>query len=82
MEKAFKGAYGVFGVTDFWATMSADIEIQQGKNVADAAKVCSPPPCIRPSIVMRSFDREVENGSGRKAWKERERESMKADKES
>ena len=39
LQKAFEGAYGVFGVTDFWATMNPDIEISQGKNVADAAKV-------------------------------------------
>lgn len=40
LQKAFEGAYGVFGVTDFWATMNAEIEVMQGKNVADAAKVC------------------------------------------
>lgn len=39
LQKAFGGAYGVFGVTDFWATMNPDIEISQGKNIADAAKV-------------------------------------------
>ena len=43
LEKAFKGAYGVFAVTDFWATMSADIEVEQGRNVGDAAKVRRPP---------------------------------------
>lgn len=42
LQKAFEGAYGVFGVTDFWATMNADIEISQGKNIADAAKVRLP----------------------------------------
>ena len=39
LQKAFEGAYGVFGVTDFWATMNPDIEISQGKNIADASKV-------------------------------------------
>ena len=39
LQKAFEGAHGVFGVTDFWATMNPDIEISQGKNIADAAKV-------------------------------------------
>lgn len=38
LEKAVAGSYGVFGVTDFWAVMSKDIEIQQGKNVFEAAK--------------------------------------------
>lgn len=40
LVKAFEGAYGVFAVTDFWATMDKDIEVKQGKNMADAAKVC------------------------------------------
>jgi uncharacterized protein YbjT (DUF2867 family) len=39
LVKAFKGAYGVFAVTDFWATMDKGAEVQQGKNLADAAKV-------------------------------------------
>lgn len=39
LQNAFDGAYGVFGVTDFWATMNPDIEISQGRNIADAAKV-------------------------------------------
>ncbi|WWD18262.1 hypothetical protein CI109_102712 [Kwoniella shandongensis] len=38
LVKALQGAYAVFSVTDFWATMSREIEYQQGKNVADAAK--------------------------------------------
>ena len=38
--KAVEGAYAVFAVTDFWATMDADNEMQQGRNIVDAAKVC------------------------------------------
>ncbi|KAK4541446.1 hypothetical protein LTR36_008047 [Oleoguttula mirabilis] len=38
MKKAIAGSYGVFGVTDFWAVMSKDIEIQQGKNIFEACK--------------------------------------------
>lgn len=53
LEKAFEGAYGVFGVTNFWEHLcgsssrrliatqpfsSKDGEIQQGKNLGDAAK--------------------------------------------
>ena len=40
LVKAFEGAYGVYAVTDFWATMNKDAEVKQGKNMADAAKVC------------------------------------------
>jgi uncharacterized protein YbjT (DUF2867 family) len=39
LVKAFEGAYGVFAVTDYWAKMDKEVEIQQGKNLADAAKV-------------------------------------------
>ncbi|KAH8601981.1 hypothetical protein B0O99DRAFT_714091 [Bisporella sp. PMI_857] len=39
--KALSGVYGVYLVTDFWSTLSKDIEIAQGKNVADAAKECN-----------------------------------------
>jgi len=38
IEKALAGAHTVFAVTNFWEKASADIEIQQGKNVADASK--------------------------------------------
>jgi uncharacterized protein YbjT (DUF2867 family) len=40
LVKAFEGAFGVFAVTDFWAVMDKEKEVQQGKNLADAAKVC------------------------------------------
>lgn len=38
LSKAFEGAYAVFAVTDYWATMDGETEIRQGKNAADAAK--------------------------------------------
>ena len=39
MDAAFKGAYGVFSVQNYWLpTVGFDSEIRQGKNVADAAK--------------------------------------------
>jgi uncharacterized protein YbjT (DUF2867 family) len=38
VTKAVEGSYGVFAVTNFWEKASAAIEIQQGKNVADACK--------------------------------------------
>lgn len=42
LKKAVEGAYAIFAVTDFWATMDADNELQQGKNIVDAAKVSYP----------------------------------------
>jgi hypothetical protein len=39
LEVALKGAYAAFVVTNYWETMSADVERKQGRNVADAAKV-------------------------------------------
>lgn len=38
MKRAVKGSLVVFGVTDFWTSMSDEIEIAQGKNIADACK--------------------------------------------
>ncbi len=37
LERALRGAYGVYSVQDFWAVGAAR-EVQQGKNLADAAK--------------------------------------------
>ncbi|KAK0109493.1 hypothetical protein ONS95_002183 [Cadophora gregata] len=34
---AFKDAYAVFAVTNYWETLDHNLEIQQGKNLADAA---------------------------------------------
>jgi len=38
LTKAFAGAHGVFGITNFWEHFSAEKEKQQAKNIADAAK--------------------------------------------
>lgn len=39
LDAAFKGAYGVFSVQNFWLpNVGAEGEIRQGKNVADSAK--------------------------------------------
>jgi len=38
LAKAVQGSAAVFGVTNFWESMSADKETQQGKNLADACK--------------------------------------------
>ncbi|MGZ9235953.1 MAG: NmrA/HSCARG family protein, partial [Anaerolineales bacterium] len=39
LDAAFRGAYGVFSVQNFWLpNVGFDGEVQQGKNVADAAK--------------------------------------------
>jgi len=39
VKAAIKGAYAVFAVTNFWESRSADVEMKQGKAMADAAKV-------------------------------------------
>lgn len=36
LKAALSGSYGVFAVTNFWEKMSKDIEVTQGRNVADA----------------------------------------------
>ena len=38
LTKAFAGAHAVFAVTNFWEHFSGDKEIQQAKNIAEAAK--------------------------------------------
>lgn len=38
LQKALTGAHSVFLVTNFWEKVSKDIEVQQGKNVADICK--------------------------------------------
>lgn len=38
VKRAVQGSSVVFGVTDFWTTMSDEIEIMQGQNIADACK--------------------------------------------
>ncbi|PHH63069.1 hypothetical protein CDD81_6314 [Ophiocordyceps australis] len=40
VKEAITGSHTVFLVTNFWETMSAETEMTQGKNVADAAKEC------------------------------------------
>jgi uncharacterized protein YbjT (DUF2867 family) len=37
LERATRGVYGIYSVQDFW-TVGAKREVQQGKNLADAAK--------------------------------------------
>jgi uncharacterized protein YbjT (DUF2867 family) len=43
LVKAFQGVYAVFAVTNYWDKMDMDLEIQQGKNLADAALVSEHP---------------------------------------
>jgi hypothetical protein len=38
LKSAFDGAYGVYGVTNYWEMFDVPREIRQGKNIADAAK--------------------------------------------
>ena len=48
LREAFKNAYAVYAVTNYWESMSADKEIQQGKNVVDVAKVTMTAPFLDP----------------------------------
>ncbi|KAE8147582.1 hypothetical protein BDV25DRAFT_168978 [Aspergillus avenaceus] len=38
LRLAFKDAYGVFAVTNFWESLDASAETRQGKNIVDIAK--------------------------------------------
>jgi len=38
LKKAFSGAYGVYGATNFWEHLSPEKETKQAKNIAHAAK--------------------------------------------
>lgn len=38
LKRAFKGAYGVYAVTNFWEHFNPEKETAQAKNIADAAK--------------------------------------------
>lgn len=38
LRAALEGAYAVFAVTNFWENPKAEVEIQQGKNIADVSK--------------------------------------------
>jgi uncharacterized protein YbjT (DUF2867 family) len=38
LERAFAGAYGVFALTNFWEHFSAEREVTQARNMAQAAK--------------------------------------------
>jgi uncharacterized protein YbjT (DUF2867 family) len=38
LTRAFAGAYGVYAVTNFWEHFSGEKEIQQAKNIAEAAR--------------------------------------------
>jgi len=50
LERALRGAYGVYSVQDFWAVGAAR-EVQQGKNLADAAKKASVAHFVYSSVV-------------------------------
>ena len=39
IKSALHGAYAVFAVTNYWDKMDAELEMTQGRNVADLAKV-------------------------------------------
>ena len=49
IDAAVRGAYGVYSVQDFWA-VGARREVQQGKNLADAAKKAGIPHFVYSSV--------------------------------
>jgi hypothetical protein len=38
LQRAFEGAHIVYAMTDFWQSMSAEIETEQGKRIVNAAE--------------------------------------------
>lgn len=56
LERAFAGAHGVFAVTNFWdrtpsgKPLGAEGEVQQGKNLVDAAKAAKVPHFVFSSV--------------------------------
>lgn len=56
LEKAMSGATAVFAVTSYWEKMDGELETQQGKNMADAAKVSVASPSPRPDLLPASTD--------------------------
>ena len=38
LQRAFDGAHIIYAMTDFWQTMSAEIETEQGKRIVDVAE--------------------------------------------
>lgn len=41
LTKALAGAHSVYAVTNYWEKMDHELEVQQGKNIADICKVRS-----------------------------------------
>lgn len=39
IRAAFQGAYAIFAMTNYWEKMDPKLEMQQGRNIADLAKV-------------------------------------------
>lgn len=42
LKKALEGAYAVFAVTNYWETMDEEMEVRQGKLIADVSLVGFP----------------------------------------
>lgn len=59
VRKAVEGSYAVFGVTNFWEIFSKDVEVAQGRNIADACKAAGVSHFIWSSIAHAT---KVSNG--------------------
>jgi uncharacterized protein YbjT (DUF2867 family) len=51
IDRAVQGAHTVFLVTNYWQSMSKEVEFAQGKNVADAAKMAAVSHMIFSSLI-------------------------------
>lgn len=49
-----KDAYAVFAVTNYWESKDADLEMKQGKAMADAAKVSTKHSFIKYILTLNS----------------------------
>ncbi|KAI9794179.1 MAG: hypothetical protein M1816_006104 [Peltula sp. TS41687] len=65
LREAFKGAYAVYAVTNYWEKEDAELEIQQGRNVADVAKECGVQHLIWSALMDVS---ELSNGKYTKVY--------------
>jgi hypothetical protein len=54
-----KDAYAVFAVTNYWESRSAEVEMSQGKAMADAAKV---------RILILHFSEAISNQARTGSW--------------
>jgi len=65
LHKALEGSYAVYAMTDYWDIRSKDLEIKQGKNIAEATKAVGVQHLIWSTLPNVT---EVSNGSLRNVY--------------